>query len=231
MGARTAVSFSLSTSAEPRPSLQMFVVVRFVTPKKSKREARRVQENAIEKALPSGDSAPYPSLHTPAQPYDISTPDAASGTATPLSSGPNAAERVAQLVPTEEPDGATLHCISVSELCFKIGRLTVPPALVLACEGFCGAPMPTSGTKPYSLANPPPSFVAAQAMQKKDSAKGHLKTLQTFYRGGWRDVPEGERFWEVALGGEIEERRKRNLDIINGVRTGMDGALRANTPL
>ena len=212
----------------------MFVIVRFVTPKKSKRNHKQVRDKTTDKALPSGDSAPYPSLHTPAQPSDITTPLVGSGAATPqlqISSRTNTAERIAQLLPTEEPDGATLHCISVSELCFKIGRITVPPALVLACEGFATPPSSSSGTKPYSLSNPPPHFLAAQAMQKKDLAKGHLKTLQKFYKGGWRDVPEGERFWENALAGETEERRKRNLEAISGVMTGMDGALKAHMPL
>lgn len=211
----------------------MFVVVRFVTPKKSKGKARRTQDDKTEKALPSGDSAPYPALHTPGQPSDIATPLVGSGTTTPLlqpSSKANSAERIAQLIPTEEADGATLHCISVSELCFKIGRITVPPAVVFAAEGFC-SPSSTSSAQPYSLTNPPPNFIAAQAMQKKDLAKGHLKTLQTFYKGGWRDVPEGDRWWETALGGETEERRKRNLEVINGVMSGMDGALKANLPL
>ena len=134
--------------------------------------------------------------------------------------------RIAQLVPTEEPDGATLHCISVSELCFKVGRITVPPALVFACEGFSGPP--PSGAQPYTLANPPPHFLAAQSMQKKDLAKGHLKTFQSFLKGGWRDVPPGERWWENAFGPEIEERRKKNLEAIYGITTGMDAAIRTN---
>jgi hypothetical protein len=35
-----------------------------------------------------------------------------------------------------EPDGATLHYVSVNVVVFKHGRITVPPPLVFAGEGF-----------------------------------------------------------------------------------------------
>ena len=53
-------------------------------------------------------------------------------------------------------------------------------------------------------------------------------------RGGWRDVPEAERWWVHALGGAVEEQRKANVEGLGGVadgngpmgllRRGMDGA-------
>ncbi|KAF7795846.1 hypothetical protein EIP86_007013 [Pleurotus ostreatoroseus] len=152
------------------------------------------------------------------------------------------------LAPTEEPDGATLHCVSVSELCFKIGRITVPPAVVLGVEGFHRRPDPTSAPtastsspsdtndtpqtpERYTHAHPPPSFVRALALQPHaDLARGHLRTLQRFLREGWKDVGagagegEGGRWWEDALGGEVEVKRKVNLERIRGVREGMFGA-------
>jgi hypothetical protein len=51
---------------------------------------------------------------------------------------------------------------------------------------------------------------------------GSLKTLQTFFKNGWRDVPENERWWEDALGGAVEERRKANLDALTAIRTGTE---------
>ncbi|KAH0826097.1 hypothetical protein J3R83DRAFT_5843 [Lanmaoa asiatica] len=42
--------------------------------------------------------------------------------------------------PIVEPDGVLLHCVAVSQICFKLGRITIPPAVILASEGF---------TKPY----------------------------------------------------------------------------------
>ena len=32
--------------------------------------------------------------------------------------------------------GATLHCVAISQYCFKIGRLTVPPPIVVGISGF-----------------------------------------------------------------------------------------------
>ena len=38
------------------------------------------------------------------------------------------------LVPTEEPDDVTLHCVSVSEFCIKIGWITVSRTDSLRCS-------------------------------------------------------------------------------------------------
>ena len=201
--------------------------MRYVTPKKTKSSKTRPIANGHatpEKSVPSGDSAPFPSFHTPAQPSDLNS-GSASGSATPLPQGSNlsTAERIAQSIPTVEPDGATVHCIGVSTQCFKIGRITIPPSLVFTCEGFTGSPTDPSG-KPYSLDNPPPHFAKAQELQKPDLAKGHLKTFQKFLAGGWKEVPEGERWFENALGPNVEERRRKNLEAIQGVSTGMQAA-------
>jgi hypothetical protein len=51
-----------------------------------------------------------------------------------------------------------------------------------------------------------------------------MSTFTKFLKGGWRDVPEDERWWEDALDGPIEEQRKANLEILDPVRKGMEGA-------
>lgn len=144
---------------------------------------------------------------------NLQTP--ASGITTPMPPTPaNAAQNsgdamkaiaAAQMKITEEPDGATLHCVAASELCFKHGRITVPPAIVLASSGF-SIPAP-SGSQPYSHSNPPPHWVKAQLFAPRASRK-----YREFLRGGWRDVPEGERWWVDALGGAVEERRSVNVE-------------------
>ena len=220
-----AVALSLMSA------IQGYIVIRYVTPKKSKSKKPSANGHAkpAETPIPSGDNAPFPQLHTPAVPSGTSTP-ALNGIENASS---NPAERVAQLLP-EEPDGATLHCVSVSEFCFKMGRITIPPALVLALNGFSVSPPPESelaqmGATKYSHAHPPPNFVKSLELQAPDAPFGHTKTLQNFLRGGWRELPEGERFWEDALGGEIETRRARNYEAVKGVRFGMDGALTTYT--
>jgi hypothetical protein len=37
-------------------------------------------------------------------------------------------------------------------------------------------------------------------------------------------VPEGERWWEDALGGEVEEQRLKRLEVLKVFREGMEGA-------
>jgi hypothetical protein len=109
-------------------------------------------------------------------------------------------------------------------------------------EGFTAAPSSTPLTsssspssnpspslaKPYSHANPPPGFAALQALLAPDFAVGKPPhALCAFLTGGWRDVAADERWWEDVLGGDVEVRRRRNLEAIRGVRDGMEGALEA----
>ena len=118
---------------------------------------------------------------------------------------------------TQAHDGAILHTIAISRLCFKIGRITVPPAVVLALHGFSKSP--TQGTS-YSHENPPPSFIQAKKIMSKLHG-GSTKRLREFFKDGWREVPPGERWWEDALGGRVEERRKARLGAMEELRRGM----------
>ena len=116
----------------------------------------------------------------------------------------------------EEPDGAALYTIVISQVCFKIGRITVPPRIVFAMNGFTGL----SG---HSLANPHPEWSEAQR-----TMSGHLggsaKKLKKFLAGGWRDVPESERWWDNSLGERIEAQRVKNISLIEGLRKGLEKA-------
>jgi len=115
---------------------------------------------------------------------------------------------------SEEPDGATLNCVAISETCFKIGRITVPPSIALAMNGLS---QPSTGA-PYSHENPPPHW------HKVKELTNDPKTIRAFLSGGWRDVPPAERWWEHALTGPIEQTRKTNLELIDGLRRSMEGA-------
>ncbi|KAI0338644.1 hypothetical protein BDW22DRAFT_1348350 [Trametopsis cervina] len=225
-------TFEMRTTIAAWDNKWMFVVTRYVSRKrksgKSKSRSSSITNGSAkpEEPTPSGDNAPFPSLHTPAHFSDI-TSTSSSGSTTPLSpltGSANPAERIARLMPAEEPDGATVHCIAVSELCYKIGRITVPPGLILACEGFA-APSADPSVKTYTQKNPPPHYLKAHAMQRDDIPKGHLNTFQKFLTSGWRDVPEGERWWEGALGPQVEEMRRRNWDAMHGIMDGMNGAM------
>ncbi len=126
-------------------------------------------------------------------------------TTTTTTTGTNAAAVAAAAI-APEPDGATLHCVSVNVVVFKHGRITVPPALALAGEGLGATP--------------------AQGMEaRKRALELGLNGMRELYLGGWRAVPEGdERWWDVAMKG-LEGRIEKRVGKVRGVREGLEGAL------
>ncbi|KAJ7167165.1 hypothetical protein C8R43DRAFT_877555 [Mycena crocata] len=137
---------------------------------------------------------------------------------------------------TPEPDGATLYTVCVSQNCFKQGRITIPPALVLAANGFYAAPedpasastsspQPTSSSSnsPNEKPPQPPHWPAVRALTSPASG-GSLRALAAFYKGGWRDVPAGQRWWEDALQACEAQRRVRVVPFVGEPQEG--GALR-----
>jgi len=158
----------------------------------------------------------------------ISTPgpDPISLTVTPLQTTPatsspslpdeNTIKAITAGLIGEEPDGATLHTIVISQTCFKIGRITVPPGIVFAANGFTGVPG-------HSLANPHSEWSDAKRMMSPRFG-GSPKKLQTFLAGGWKDVPESDRWWDKSLGERIEAQRVKNISMIEGLRKGLEKA-------
>ncbi|KAH9847502.1 hypothetical protein C2E23DRAFT_495197 [Lenzites betulinus] len=197
----------------------IFVATRYVTKPKGKGKGKKADHK------PSNGSAAMlgPAVHT--------ANGTNTGTSTPLP--PSDLKGIAaQLLERPEPDGATVNCIAVSELVCKLGRITVPPALVFAMDGFSRAPPAAAAgdtaPKAYSHTNPPPHWGTVRAL-RGDAHAGTLmpktdKALREFYARGWREVPEGERWWETALGGEVEERRLKALPSMEGLRRGMEAA-------
>ncbi|KAF7333584.1 Peptidase A1 domain-containing protein [Mycena sanguinolenta] len=140
---------------------------------------------------------------------------------------------------TTEPDGAMLYCVAVSKLCCKHGRITIPPALVLAANGFYA--LPESISKSASA-----TTLSNHRAGRDIASLPHWPTVRTlavsmpalakFYMGGWRDVPEGERWWEDALAACEQERLKRLVPFVGpgteetmaarkgGLTGGLDGA-------
>ncbi|CAA7263928.1 unnamed protein product [Cyclocybe aegerita] len=122
----------------------------------------------------------------------------------------------AGLAVREEPDGAVVHTVVVSQVCYKIGRITVPPALILATNGFTGA-------EGHSRASPHPQWAAAKKIMSRPDG-GSPRKLKELLAGGWREAPESERWWDQALGENVEAQRVRNLALIEGLRFGMENA-------
>jgi hypothetical protein len=180
----------------------MYFVARFVTHPK--------RRNA-ERSPPSQDSS---ALATPNDmAHQNGTVDVEQAVAA-IVAGPRA--------PILEPDGTILHCVSISQVCFKYGRMTVPPVVVLGAEGLTKPPCPNSGISSYSHTNPPPNWVKSQAMRVAPT--GDMANFQAFLKNGWRDVPESERWWEEAMGGPIEEKRRANLEILESLKFGLERA-------
>ncbi|KAF9481058.1 hypothetical protein BDN70DRAFT_876793 [Pholiota conissans] len=211
-------SYEVRTSIAAWDQKWLYVRSKFVRKSDGKRT------KAVHKApTPTSDSDPIRTelipLHTVvAEDVSVATTPF-SGTPLPNSNSSPSTESALKAVAADlagaEPDGAQLHTIVVSQLCFKIGRITIPPALVLAINGFTGA----SG---FSIASPHPQWAQVQALVSKPNG-GSKHTMRKFLQGGWRDVPEGERWWETALGPEVEEKRARNLQLIDKLRQGLEG--------
>lgn len=183
----------------------LYIIHRFVSPQKRKGP---VKDRESQPRSPPSNSAPAPIFHTPA--VGTSTPSLSQPVLSPATMGIITAARLR----AEEPDGATLNCVAISETCFKIGRITVPPSIALVMNGI-SQPSPDT---PYSHENPPPCWSKVKELTKDP------KTIRAFLSGGWRDVPPAERWWEQALTGSIEQTRKTNLELLDGLRRSMEGA-------
>ncbi|KAI0833654.1 hypothetical protein BC628DRAFT_1406623 [Trametes gibbosa] len=218
--------YEMRVSAMSWDNKWLFIVTRYVTKPKAK------GKKSEHKPAPASSSVPNPSLRTAT---GINT-----GTSTPLqvsasASSSNVKAIAAQLLERPEADGATLNCLAVSEIVCKIGRITVPPSLVYAMDGFSRLPPPSAAgdkdaPQAYSATHLPPHWDIVRALRGDAHPgllmpdKAAMKTLRDYFTHGWREVPEGERWWETALGGEVEERRLKALGAMQGLRRGMEEA-------
>ncbi|KAF8870820.1 hypothetical protein BD779DRAFT_1680805 [Infundibulicybe gibba] len=214
----------------------IYVILRFVTKSKKKSGKSGAKHGDVGLHTPGTQDLFNASVRIPSDeisstgtPFSMNTP--------PHATSVNTVEELkavsAGLLATDNTDDEVLHTIAVSQLCYKFGRITIPPALVIACNGFSAPPSPVaangsalsdgSASQPaaYSHANPPPHWGQVKAVMSKP-AGGNTKALAALLKGGWRDVPENERWWDHALAG-VEERRKSNLEILGMLRGGMEG--------
>lgn len=169
------------------------------TPKKGKKGSAQKEAKKLEDALESisavtsnnQPTVPVPSLHTPV--FDITTP-ASTGVGTPAAL-PEFSPKL-----TKSAD-EVIHCVAVSQICFKMGRITVPPSLVFATQGHCLTPE---------------QWGKVQDMEKRGE-------MQKFLSGGWRDVPESERWWNDVYT-PLEPARRHNIAACDKLKTAMESA-------
>ncbi|KAH8078028.1 hypothetical protein HD553DRAFT_346409 [Filobasidium floriforme] len=76
---------------------------------------------------------------------------------------------------SNRPDGAIVHAVSVSTFCFKIGRLTIPPSVVLSLGGH-GTPANNA------------RFAAIHA--------GGPRAVVKYLKGGWKEDDEAVKVVE-----------------------------------
>ncbi|KAJ7469063.1 hypothetical protein FB451DRAFT_1560118 [Mycena latifolia] len=138
----------------------------------------------------------------------------------------------------KEPDGAVLYTVCVSQMCFKVGRRTVPPAVVLAANGFYAGPSSASSTSTSTSSVPasaPPAPSRGTPIQTNETkpppppywpatrpTRTSMRTLRAFYAGGW---PE-ERWWEAAFVGCEDERRARLMPFAGPPEAGGKGGIK-----
>ncbi|KAJ3850025.1 hypothetical protein EV368DRAFT_46135 [Lentinula lateritia] len=196
----------------------IYIVCRFVTKGQDKNKGSSTAKKNDAEISPSF-------FHAPVSSSGVSMSSTPVNSTTPVP--PTDMDKLAsKLLSTGEPDGATLHTITISQMCFKMGRITVPPAVVFAANGLCVPPVSTSDTpapEPYSLTNPPPHWDKVKPIASTLHG-GSIKKLQAFFRGGWKELPEEERWWQEAMGGTVEQERWQNLQVLDMLRKGMEGA-------
>ncbi|KAJ9115016.1 hypothetical protein QFC22_005344 [Naganishia vaughanmartiniae] len=182
----------------------LYLVAEFVTyPKKGKSGQGKESISAHHKATSAPEAETSDSARRTAQPIltevlsgsattsGIATPtNNDNSTTAPTSMGEQIAKRVSQTV---RSDGSVLHCLGVSTYCFKVGRITVPPRVVLS---FCGYGSPSNWDRAEKI------ITGSQDRGKK------------WLQGGWKDEAEevGKEFADHELnrkgkvaGGKLSE--------------------------
>ncbi|KAF9076910.1 hypothetical protein BDP27DRAFT_707150 [Rhodocollybia butyracea] len=130
-----------------------------------------------------------------------------------------------------EDEDTVLHTVAVARCCYKLGRITVPPSVLMATNGVCVYPnevtmtdLDPSFTGPvdaglqYSATNPPHTW----NNHARDLAS-KPKKLREFYKGGWRQ--DSTRWWDSAMGegGPMKEKLRERLEICRRLFDGMTG--------
>ncbi|KAF5377997.1 hypothetical protein D9757_010690 [Collybiopsis confluens] len=212
----------------------MYVVGRFITKNKTTKNTTRSSSKSV-----TPGASDETNVTIPAPSLSIKIPGSETAA-------------VARLV-TELGDSdiseehVTLHTVCVSRVCFKHGRITVPPAVLMATNGvsvhpweLAGAQSSTSEQPKYSPSNPPPTWTSESKKLILKSMGGSPKQVREFYRGQWREVLDAEKgkvaveggdpdsyipWWDRALGdgGPVEERQKQRLEICRYLVGGLEG--------
>ncbi|GAB1524485.1 hypothetical protein RhiTH_007639 [Rhizoctonia solani] len=122
-------------ASEPK----VYCVAKFVSHKKQKIKSTEHSTNASTPLIPpiSAPTTPFEAeTSTPAELIDRKVQEERDLDTSIVDSGLKPATKNKKTLQTHDDDGALIHCIAVSAICFKHGRITVPPNVVLATSGY-----------------------------------------------------------------------------------------------
>lgn len=160
--------------------------------------------------------------------------------------------RLASDLGLDNIDTEVLHTVCVSRVCFKLGRITVPPAVVMATNGMSvhpwevyGAGVGTESQMRYSATNPPPTWTTNSQELFSKASGGSPKKLREFYKGQWREFQGNSNgnlaahgtkgkgnidantslWWNQALGigGSLNDKLTERLKVCRMLVGGLDG--------
>nr|ODO03785.1 hypothetical protein L204_00124 [Cryptococcus depauperatus CBS 7855] len=171
---------------------RFFVACEFlVYPKKTSRagaardKVTHTISRSIPHIIPSISDTPTPTVSPISGPGSmISALAAVSGSATPQTSLGNRIEEVKRSWASKRnvprADGGVVHCISISEYCFKMSRITIPPRIAL--------------------------WLSMQSPSKEEQERARAVVMsrdagKEFLRGGWKEDPNAETLGlDIGLG-------------------------------
>jgi hypothetical protein len=165
---------------------QFYVLIRLVTPPK---KSAQVKADKNPKII---DKSSIDTIATPAHSQRHGHPGTRDARAPraclcdgPLSPSEAALSQRLLAAPAPEPDGATLHRLAISVMRFKLGRISVPPAIVLASGGLHRpSPLVPLRTRPARLTR---------------SACGRACEFRAFAVCRWCDGPNDEHWRRTRL--------------------------------
>ena len=108
-------------------------------------------------------------------------------------------------------------------MCFKHGRVTIPPKIALAVAGFSL----TEGTLLFTLkdknllANGRIACLVGSKNNWERASEIRARgagAMGKYLRGGWK---ESERWWEPSV--EVDAERERRIEVLSTLMRGMDG--------
>ncbi|TFK24182.1 hypothetical protein FA15DRAFT_669828 [Coprinopsis marcescibilis] len=217
-------SFEVRTRVGAWDGKWLYVVSKFVLPpgvskkalNKAKSKARRTDGDIS--ALTSTDtsmaatgvSTPYPTVARPA------TGDHAGST------GEDSLKVVDKLLAQaqaevleqekDEPDGYQVHTVAISRICFKVGRITVPPTVVLALHGMSSETVPGAEEPPHwdKVRDTFARLTMKDGKMPSTGTFSDAQALAKFLKGGWKDVTDDKlKWWDRAFDSVRQENNER----------------------